>query len=84
LYHLTIPQNKDPHYVLISLSKLILQKRHGYKKIWTHESPNEKKEKKSWTHEGPRKRKDNHVHKRVKREREDHAKWSYNKSDGNN
>ena len=45
-------------------------------------------EKKSWTHEGPRKkrkkRKDSHVHKRVKVEREDHAKWSYNKSDDNN
>jgi hypothetical protein len=47
-----------------------------------------KKEIKSWTHEGPRKkrvkeekkRKDSHVHKRVKIEREDHAKWSYNKS----
>jgi hypothetical protein len=42
--------------------------------------------KKSWTHEGPRKkkRKDSHVHESVKRQREDHAKWSYNKSDGNN
>jgi hypothetical protein len=31
----------------LSLSKLILQKRHGYrKKIWTHEGPSEKREKK--------------------------------------
>jgi hypothetical protein len=72
LYHLSIPQNEAPHYVLISLSlsKLILQKRHGYRKeIWTYEGPSEKKEKKwthegpsekrkkSWTHEGPRKKK---------------------------
>jgi hypothetical protein len=34
--------------------------------------------------EKKRKRKDSHDHKRVKAEREDHAKWSYNKSDGNN
>jgi hypothetical protein len=60
LYYLSIPQNKAPHYVLISLSlslslsKLILQKRHAYKKIWAHEGPSEKK---SWTHEGPRKKK---------------------------
>jgi hypothetical protein len=27
-------------------------------------------------------KKDSHVHKRVKKEREDHAKRSYNKSDG--
>jgi hypothetical protein len=54
-------------------------KKYGHMKVQM-----KKKEKKSWTHEGPRKRKDNHVHKRVKREREDHAKWSYNKSDGNN
>jgi hypothetical protein len=33
LYHLSIPQDKAPHYVLISLtlSKLILQKRQGHR-----------------------------------------------------
>jgi hypothetical protein len=48
LYHLSIPQNKAPHYVLISLSlsKLILQKRHGYRKqIWTHEGQGKKEKK---------------------------------------
>jgi hypothetical protein len=84
LYHLSIPQNEAPHYVLISLSlsKLILQKRHGYRKeIWTYEGPSEKKEKnghmkvqvkkeKKVGHmKVQEKRKDSHVHKRVKRER---------------
>jgi hypothetical protein len=43
-----------------------------------------KKEKKYGHMKVQEKRKDSHFHKRVKREREDHAKWSYNKSDGNN
>jgi hypothetical protein len=44
-----------------------------------------KKGKKKYGHmKVQEKRKDSHFHKRVKREREDHAKWSYNKSDGNN
>jgi hypothetical protein len=30
------------------------------------------------------KKEDSHVHKNVNIEREDHAKWGYNKSDGNN
>jgi hypothetical protein len=78
LYLLYIPQNKAPHYVLISLSlsKLILQNRHGYRKIHTWRSKKKEIKKK--------RRKDSHVHKRVKIEREDHAKWSYNKSNGNN
>jgi hypothetical protein len=62
--------------ISLSLSKLILQKRHGYRKKYGHMKVQvKKKRKKSWTHEGPRKkRKDIHVHKRVKKEREDHAK----------
>jgi hypothetical protein len=44
-----------------------------------------RKEKKSWTHEGPRKKwKKIAMSTKESREREDHAKWSYNKSDGNN
>jgi hypothetical protein len=70
----------------LSLSKLILQKRHGYRKKYGHMKVQEKKEKKldTWRSKKKKKTKDIHVHKRVKREREDHAKWSYNKSDGNN
>jgi hypothetical protein len=76
LYHLSVPKNKAPHYVLISLSlsPSLLQKRHGYRKKYMD----------TWRSKKKRKRKDSYVHKRVKVEREDHAKWSYNKSDCNN
>jgi hypothetical protein len=45
LYHLSMLQNKAPHYVLISLSlsKLMLQNRHVYRKKLTQEGPTKKK-----------------------------------------
>jgi hypothetical protein len=43
-----------------------------------------RKEKKCWTHEGPRKKEKIAMSTKESKEREDHAKRSYNKSDGNN
>jgi hypothetical protein len=53
--------------ISLSLSKLILKKKHGYRKKYGHMKVQVKKEKKSWTHEGPRKKEKKKEKKREKR-----------------
>jgi hypothetical protein len=63
---------------------MAIEKKYGRMKI---QVPKKEEMLDTWSSKKKREikeRKDSHVHKRVKLEREGHAKWSYNKSDGNN
>jgi hypothetical protein len=61
----------------LSLSKLILRKRHGYRKKYGHMKVQEKKRKKIWTHEGPSKKEKKVGHMKVQEKKKKKRKDSH-------